>query len=61
MDIFSQGVFVILLPLLLIFVIVAAALGLSSKQIRNTGELQDKINQLIEKIRKALFFDRINK
>lgn len=61
MDIFSQGIFVILLPVLLIFVIVAGAIGLSSKQVRNTDELQDKINKLIEKIRKALFLDRIKK
>lgn len=61
MDVFSQGFFLIALPLLLIVVAVLGILGLGSRQIKDTKELQDKINKLIENIRKALFIDKFNK
>jgi hypothetical protein len=61
MDIFGQGFFVILLPFLILVVGVIGFLGLRSKQITDPAELQDKINHLIDKIRKALFLDRLQK
>lgn len=59
MDIFGQGFFVILLPFLILVVGVIGFLGLRSKQITDPAELQDKINHLIDKIRKALLLDRL--